>query len=183
MKYVTNKTNSNESMRLLSKKEVKEEILKFKNVNKRDIGTTPYISCPAENWDEVVVLAFLITRAAKITLSVLYYYKKKQIMFVACDWLNRNPNEIKTICIDIFKKYLGNPRLSIILYDLDGNPLFDESQQTMDGFMGDLLSDPNEFHTFSHFPSSGYNDVGIGYNNIKLVDRLSIFNPSQMGII
>ena len=176
MEHITSKTDPNVSIRLFNKKEIREEILRFRNVNKRDIGTTPYISCPVKDWDEVMVLAVLITRAAKVTLSVFYYDEEKQIMFVACDWFNRNPDEIKAICIDIFKKYLGNPKLCTILYDPNGDPLFAESQQIMDKFMKDLPNDPDEFYTFSYFPNSGY-------NGIKAMSRFSIFNPSQMGIM
>lgn len=177
MKFITSKADHNISMRLFSREEVKKEILKFRNTNKGSVGVTPCVACPAESWDEVIVLAVLTARATNMGLSIFYYDEQKQILFICCDWFNKDHSMLKHACIDVLKKYLANPKLSTILYDANGDPLFTESQETMNKFIKDLPDTPDDFNTFSNFPSSGMSD------GIKILSKFDILNPSRMEIM
>jgi len=163
MEFIVSRIDKNKSLKLFTRKEAKEEILKFENIN-------------ANNWAEVIVLATLIARETDTGLAMSYYDENKKTMFTGCSWFNKDPDEMKSKCIGLFKKYLGNPHLSTILYDTNGDPLFAESQKAIDGFMKDLPSTPDEFHTFNNFPDAGY-------QGIKMLSRFSVFNPSQMELI
>jgi hypothetical protein len=177
MKFTTSRIDKNKSIRLFSRKETKEEILRFKTINKRDVGSgAHFIACPAKGWGEVVVLATLIARETDTALTTFYYDEQKKILFTGCSWFNKDPDEMKSKCIDLFKRYLGNPHLSTILYDTNGDPLFSESKEAIDKFMGDLPSTPDEYHTFKNFPDAGY-------QGIKMLSRFSVFNPSQMELM
>jgi len=177
MEFIVSRIDKNKSLKLFTRKEAKEEILKFENINRADIGSGGhYIACPANNWAEVIVLATLIARETDTGLAMSYYDENKKTMFTGCSWFNKDPDEMKSKCIGLFKKYLGNPHLSTILYDTNGDPLFAESQKAIDGFMKDLPSTPDEFHTFNNFPDAGY-------QGIKMLSRFSVFNPSQMELI